>query len=49
MLSDSIMGLGIAIIVISSVAWVGPWRKIMQRIKVRRAVRAGHAAAKTAR
>jgi hypothetical protein len=37
MLNDSVMGLGIAVIVISSVAWVGPWRKIVQKIKVRRA------------
>ena len=46
MLSDSVMGLGIAVIVISSVAWVGPWRKIMQKIKLKKAERT---AAKAAR
>jgi hypothetical protein len=38
------MGLVIAIIVISSVTWVGLWRTITQKIKIRKAMHAEHAA-----
>jgi type II secretory pathway pseudopilin PulG len=40
------MGLGIAIIVISSVAWVDSWRKITQKIKIKKAMQAEQIAAK---
>jgi hypothetical protein len=41
---DSIVGLGIAVIVISSIAWVDLWRTIRQRIIIRKATRAEHTA-----
>jgi hypothetical protein len=40
MAKDSLMGLAIAIIVISSIAWVGQWRRIRHRMKMKKAVRA---------
>jgi hypothetical protein len=42
MLSDTVIGLAIALIVISSVAWVSQYRKIRDRMKLRKAVRAEH-------
>jgi hypothetical protein len=44
MLSDTILGLAIALIVISSVAWVSQYRKIRDRMRLKKAVRAEHAA-----
>jgi predicted FMN-binding regulatory protein PaiB len=40
MLMDSIVGLAVAVIVISSVAWVSQYRKIRDRIRVKKALRA---------
>ena len=39
MLMDSIIGLGVAIIVISSVAWVSQYRKIRDRIRLKKTTR----------
>jgi hypothetical protein len=39
MLMDSIIGLAAAIIVISSVAWVSQYRKIRDRIRIKKAMR----------
>ena len=46
MLMDSIVGLAVAVIVISSVAWVSQYRKIRDRIRVKKALRAQGAASK---
>jgi hypothetical protein len=48
MLSDTVLGLVIAVIVISSVAWVAQFRRIKARIRLRRAVREHPAAVKVA-
>jgi hypothetical protein len=40
MLTDTIVGLGIAVIVISSVAWVSQWRRIVLRMRAKQALRA---------
>ncbi len=42
MLKDTILGLAIAAIVISSVAWVSQYRRIRDRMRVRKAMRAAH-------
>jgi predicted FMN-binding regulatory protein PaiB len=48
MLNDSLVGLAIAIFVISSVAWVSQWRRIRNRMRINKAIRAErHAAATT--
>jgi predicted FMN-binding regulatory protein PaiB len=39
MIMDSIVGLAIAVIVLSSVAWVSQYRKIKNRIRVKKALR----------
>lgn len=39
MLMDSIVGLAIAVVVISSIAWVSQMRKIRNRIKANRVAR----------
>ena len=39
MIIDSVIGLAVAVIVISSVAWVSQYRKIRDRIRVKKAVR----------
>jgi hypothetical protein len=44
MLSDTILGLAIALIVVSSVAWVSQYRKIRDRMKLRKTARAERAA-----
>ena len=44
MLSDTVIGLAIALIVISSVAWVSQYRRIRERMKLRKAIREDHAA-----
>jgi predicted FMN-binding regulatory protein PaiB len=46
MIMDSIIGLAIAVIVLSSVAWVSQYRKIRDRIRVKKALRAQAAAVK---
>ena len=46
MLKDTIYGLVIAAIVISSVAWVSQFRRIRDWIQVRKAMRAAHQAHK---
>jgi predicted FMN-binding regulatory protein PaiB len=46
MLMDSIIGLAVAVIVISSVAWVSQYRKIRDRIRVKKALSAQALAAK---
>ena len=46
MLKDTIYGLVVAAIVISSVAWVSQFRRIRDRMRVRKAMRAAHQAAK---
>lgn len=40
MLKDSIIGLAIGIFVVSSIAWVSQWRRIRQRMKAKKAMRA---------
>jgi len=45
MLKDSLMGLAIAVIVISSVAWVGQWRRIRNRMKINKVQRTEHQSA----
>jgi hypothetical protein len=40
MVMDSIVTLGIAVVVISSVAWVSQYRKIRDRIRLKKAQRA---------
>jgi len=40
MLTDTVVGLGIAVILISSVAWVSQWRRIVLRMRAKRALRA---------
>lgn len=48
MLKDSLIGLAIALFVISSIAWVGQFRRIRNRIKINKAMRAeSETAAKT--
>ena len=42
MLSDTFIGLAIAVIVLSSVAWVAQWRRIMHQFKMRKALRDRH-------
>jgi hypothetical protein len=42
MLSDTVLGIAIALIVISSLAWASQYRKIRDRMRLRRAVRAEH-------
>ena len=39
MLKDSLVGLAIAVFVISSIAWVGQWRRIRNRMKINKALR----------
>lgn len=39
MIMDSIVGLAVAVIVISSVAWVSQFRKIRDRIRLKKAMR----------
>lgn len=46
MLMDSIVGLAVAVIVISSVAWVSQYRKIRDRIRLKKAMQARHDQAK---
>jgi hypothetical protein len=46
MLMDSIIGLAVAVVVISSVAWVSQYRKIRDRIRVKKAFRSQTLAAK---
>ena len=46
MLTDTILGLCIAAIVISSVAWVSQFRRIRNRVKAKKATRAGNQASK---
>ena len=46
MIMDSIVGLAMAVVVISSVAWVSQYRKIRDRIRLKRALRAQTEAAK---
>jgi hypothetical protein len=46
MIMDSIIGLAVAVIVISSVAWVSQYRKIRDRIRVKKVRRAQAAAVK---
>jgi predicted nucleic acid-binding protein len=40
MLSDTVIGLAIAAIVISSVAWVSQFRRIKANLKLRKAIQA---------
>jgi predicted FMN-binding regulatory protein PaiB len=40
MIMDSIVALAIAVVVISSVAWVSQYRKIRDRIRLKKALRA---------
>jgi hypothetical protein len=40
MLNDSLVGLATAIFVISSVAWVSQWRRIRERMRINKALRA---------
>jgi len=47
MLGDSLTGLAIAIFVISSVAWVSQWRRIRNRMRIGKAMRAERQAANT--
>jgi hypothetical protein len=46
MLKDTMYGLVVAAIVISSVAWISQFRRLRDRIRVRRAMRAAHQAPK---
>ena len=46
MLSDTVIGLAIAAVVISSVAWVSQFRKIRANFKLRRAIQAERQAPK---
>jgi hypothetical protein len=39
MLTDTVIGLSMAVIVISSIAWVSQFRKIRDRIRARKSVR----------
>jgi hypothetical protein len=48
MLTDTILGLVIAVIVISSVAWVSQFRRIRNRLKIKRAIRADREASRLA-
>jgi hypothetical protein len=48
MLTDTILGLAIAAIVVSSVAWVSQYRRIRDRLRVRKAMRVAHQQAKAA-
>ena len=45
MLQDSLVGLATAVLVISSVAWVGQWRRIRNRMRINKAIRAERQAA----
>jgi hypothetical protein len=42
MLKDTILGLVVALIVISSVAWVSQFRRIREKIRLRKAIQAAH-------
>ncbi len=44
MIMDSVVCLAIAVVVISSVAWVSQYRKIRDRIRLKKALRAQNAA-----
>jgi hypothetical protein len=46
MLPDTIIGLAVAVFVISSVAWVSQFRKIRDRIRAKKAMRAARQVAK---
>ena len=46
MLKDTIVGLVVAVIVISSVAWVSQFRRIRDKIRTKKAVRAARQVAK---
>lgn len=46
MLPDTIIGLAVAVFVISSVAWVSQFRKIRDRIRAKKVMRAARQAAK---
>ena len=48
MLSDTLLGLAMAIVVISSVAWVTQFRRIRATINLRRTMREQRTAAKPA-
>lgn len=48
MLTDSLVGLAAAVIVISSVAWVSQYRRIRARIRLRKAIRAEREARRAA-
>ena len=48
MLKDTVIGLVVAVIVISSVAWVSQFRKIRDKIRMKKAVRAAHRVEKPA-
>jgi hypothetical protein len=48
MLSSTMLGLAIALIVISSVAWVSQFRRIRNRIRIRKAHHTHHEAARDA-
>jgi hypothetical protein len=39
MLSDTVLGLATALVVVSSVAWVSQFRRIRDRMKIRKAIR----------
>ena len=39
MISDTVLGLAIAVVVISSVAWVSQFRRIRHRMRIRKAAR----------
>jgi len=45
MLQDSLVGLATAVLVISSVAWVGQWRRIRNSMRINKAMRAERQAA----
>jgi hypothetical protein len=49
MLSDTVLGLAIAVIVISSVAWVSQFRRIRNRMKTRKTHRAHQESARVTR
>ena len=48
MLKDTILGLVVALIVISSVAWVSEFRRIREKIRLRKAIRSAHHPVKSA-
>ncbi|HEY4379334.1 MAG TPA: hypothetical protein VGN01_03250 [Acidobacteriaceae bacterium] len=47
MLKDTMIGLVVAVIVISSVAWVSQFRRIREKLRLRKAIRAAQQAPKT--